>query len=71
MSNARLKIFAFDSAKFTSDQIEDEVNKFLERKDISVDTADVEMMPDDTTIVKIVYKLRKGTNKNPPEKNKR
>jgi len=62
MSNVRLKIFAFDSAKFTSDQIETKVNEFLERKDITVTTTDIDLIPDDTTIVKIIYKLRKGSN---------
>lgn len=67
MSNVRIKIFAFDSTKQTTSQIEDELNNFLERTDISVETSDIVVMPDDTTIVTVVYKLRKSAYKSPPK----
>ena len=64
MSSVRIKIFSFDSTKYTALQIEDEINKFLERADIIVQLGDVELILDDVTIVKISYKLRKSRNKN-------
>jgi len=64
MSNTRVKIFSFNSCKTFSKEMEDEVNAFLERPDIIVDPADVEFIPDEYTTFKVVYTLRKTTNKN-------
>ena len=64
MSNARIKIFSFNSTKMTADQIAEIVNKFLENPDIDVETADIEFLPDEYTTISVRYTLRKSRNKN-------
>lgn len=63
MSDIRIKLFAFDSAKITEKQMEDEINNFLSGKDIIVDPVDIEFIPAETSTFKIVYKLRKSGQK--------
>ena len=71
MSDIRIKLFSFNSQKSTTDDIESIVNAFLKKNEIIIlDTADIEIISDDYSIIKIVYKLRKSTDKN-TEKNKK
>lgn len=63
MSNTRIKIFSFNSAKKTTLQIETEVNEFLSRPEIIADPDDVEFIPDEFTTINIRYTLRKNKNK--------
>jgi len=64
MSNARIKIFSFNSAKTTADDISKIVNNFLENPNIIVDPADIEFIPDEYTTINVRYTLRKSRDKN-------
>ena len=63
MSNVRLKIWSFNSAKTHAKEICDEVNKFLSDPNIIVEPADIQVLPDDFTVVNVVYKLNKKVSK--------
>lgn len=56
---ALLKIFSFDATKYTSRQMEDEVNEFLQRPEVLAEPENITVHPDDFVIVTIIYKLKK------------
>lgn len=63
MSDTRIELFSFNSTKDTASKISQVVNEFLKRPDIIVEPQDVIVDADETTIVSIVYKIKKKLRK--------
>ena len=63
----KIKILSFDAGKISGEEMETEVNKFLETPNIIVDPLDIHFDFAQTTVISIMYKLkndRKNTSKN-------
>lgn len=65
-----IKIFSFDATKYTSVQMEDEVNNFLQRPEVIAEPENITIHPDEFVIVTIIYKLRKSHTKSISKKSK-